>query len=100
MIASLKRQYIYEVSIGIDEESFEREDDWLNECDASYGTMCMALSPSMRYIKLSIKNPKDLWKILDRTFGMIDEDHNSTLKSTSNTISILDPKILASTLYD
>ena len=27
MIASLKRQNIYEVSIGIGEESFEREDD-------------------------------------------------------------------------
>ena len=60
MIASLKIQDLYEVSIGLGEESFEREDDWLNKCDAAYGTMCMALSPSMRYIKLSIKNPKDL----------------------------------------
>ena len=60
MIASLKRQYLYEVSIGLGEESFEREDDWLNECDAAYGTMCMALSPSMRYLKISVKNPKDL----------------------------------------
>ena len=31
---------------------------------------------------------------------MIDEDHNSTLESTSNTISISDPKISASTLSD
>ena len=31
---------------------------------------------------------------------MIDEDHNSTLESTSSTISILDPKIPASTLSD
>ena len=37
---------------------------------------------------------------MDRTFGMIDEDHNSTLESTSSTISILDPKISASTLSD
>ena len=29
---------------------------------------------------------------------MIDEDHNNTLESTSSTISILDPKISASTL--
>ena len=41
---------------------------------------------------------KELWTRLDRTFGMIDEDHNSTLESTSNTISILDPKISTSTL--
>ena len=31
---------------------------------------------------------------------MIYEDHNSTLERTSSTISILDPKILASTLSD
>ena len=60
MIASLKRQDLYEVSTGLGEESFERKDEWLNECDATYGTMCMALSPSMRYLKISIKNPKDL----------------------------------------
>ena len=60
MIAYLKRQDLYEVSIGIGEDSFDIEDDWINKCDASYGTMCMALSPSMRYLKRSIKNPKDL----------------------------------------
>ena len=100
MIASLKRKNIYEVSIGIGEDYFERENDWLNKFDAAYGTMCMALSPSMCYLKLSVKNTKDLWKLLDRTLGLIDEDHNSTLESTSNTISILDPKISASTLSD
>ena len=82
MIASLKRQDIYEVSIGLGEESFERKDDWLNKCDATYGNMYMAISPSMLYLKRSIRNPKDLWKILDIFFGMIDEDHNSTLEST------------------
>ena len=100
MIASMKRQDIYEVSIGLGQESFEIKDDWLNECDAAYGTMYMFISPSMHYLKRCIKNPKDLWKILDTTFGMIDEDHNSTLERTSSTIIILDPKISASTLSD
>ena len=62
--------------------------------------MKLALSPSLRYLSRSIKDPQELWTRLDRTFGMIDEDHNSTLESTSNTISILDPKISASTLSD
>ena len=75
MVASLKRQDLYEVSIRLGEDSFERKDDQVNECDAAYGTMYMAISPSMRYLKRSVKNPKDLWKILDKTFGMIDEDH-------------------------
>ena len=35
MITSLKRQDLYEVSIGLGEESYESENDWLNECDAS-----------------------------------------------------------------
>ena len=100
MIASLKRQDLYEVSTGLGEESFERKDHWLNKCDAAYGNIYMAISPSMFYLKRSVRNPKDLWKILDRTFRMIDEDHNNTLESTSSTISISDPKILASTLSD
>ena len=60
MIASLKRQDLYEVSIGFGEDSFESEEEWLNECDAAYGTMCMTLSPSMGYLKRSVKIPKDL----------------------------------------
>ena len=88
------------MSIGLGEESFESDNDWLNEYDADFGTMCMAFSPSMRYLKRFVKNPKDLWKILDITFGMIDEDHNSTLESISSTISILNPKFLASTVSD
>ena len=100
MIASLKRQDLYEVSIGLGEESFERKHDWLNKCDVAYGNMYMAISPSMLYLKRLVRNPKDLWKILDRTFGMIDEDNNSTLESTSSTISILDLEISPSTLSD
>ena len=37
---------------------------------------------------------------MDKPFGIIDEDHNRTLESTSCTISIPDPKISASTLSD
>ena len=37
---------------------------------------------------------------MDRTFGKIDEDHNSTLESTYSTIIFLDPKFLAFTLFN
>ena len=100
MIVFLNRQDLYWVSDGFSRESFESENDWLNACDASFGIMKLALSPSLSYLSKSIKDPQELWTRLDRTFGMIDEDHNSTLESTSSTISILDPKILASTLSD
>ena len=60
--------------------------------------MKLALSPNLRYLSRSIKDPQELWTRLDRTFGMIYEDHNSNLDRTSSTISILDLKISASTL--
>ena len=85
------------MSIGLGEEFFS-ENDWLNECDASFGTMTLALSPSLRYLSRSIEDPKELWTRLDITFGKIDEDHNSTLEITSSTIRVPDPKLLASIL--
>ena len=99
MIAYLKRQGLYVVSIGLGKECFS-ENDWLNKCDGDFGRIALGLSPSLRYLTRSIEDPKELWTRLDRTFGMIDEDHNITLERISSTISILDPKFSASTLSD
>ena len=35
MISYLKRQGLYEISIGAGEESYEEPSDWLNDCDTS-----------------------------------------------------------------
>ena len=72
----------------------------MNECDVYFGTMTLNLSPSLRYLNRSIEDPKELWTRLDKTFGKIDEDHNRNLESTSSTMSIIDPKLSASTLSD
>ena len=100
MVGFLIRQDLYWVSDGINREYFESYNDWLNKCDDAFGIMPLTFSPSLHYLGRSIKNPNDLWTRLYKTFGMICEDHNSTLESTSSTISILDPKFLASTLSD
>ena len=100
MIPSLKRRGLYEVSIWIGKDSYENENEWLNDGDRAFGAICLALSDSLYFVIDFAEYPKDLWTRLDITFGMIDEDHNSTLESTSNTIIILDPKISASTLSD
>ena len=92
MIAALKRQDLYEVSIGLGEESFESENDWMNKCDAAFENFQPSLSCSMHYLSKTVKYPKDLWTKLDRIFRMFDEDHNSTLESTSSTIRVPDPK--------
>ena len=98
IIIFLKRQDLLWVSNGIGRKYFESENDWLNAKDVAFEIMKLALSPSLRYLSRSIEDPKELRTRLDRTFGKIDEDHNSTLKSTSSTISIPDPKISAFTL--
>ena len=98
MIASLKIQDIYEVSIGIGKESYDNENDQLNDGDAAFGEIVLSLSPGLRYLTKFVEYPKDLWTKLDRTFGKIDEDHNSTLESTSITIRVPNPKFYTSTL--
>ena len=94
------------MSIGLGKECFS-ENDWLNKCDGAFGTIAMGLSHilhylirSIEYLKELIEDPKELWTRLDRTFGVIDEDHNSILERISSTISTLDPKFSASTLSD
>ena len=91
MIASLKRQDLYEVSIGLGKESYENENenDWLNDGDRSFGAICLALSPSLLYLIGSAEYPKDLWTKLDRNFGKHNEDHDSTLEITSSTTRVI-----------
>ena len=100
MIASLKRQGLYEVSIGIGKESYENENDWLNDRDRAYGTIALALDDSLYYLIYSVEYPKEVWTILDRTFGKHNEDHNSTLEITASTTRVLHSKFSASTLSD
>ena len=100
MIGFLHRRKLFWVSDGLGRNSFESEDDWINAKDVAFEIMKMALSPILRYLSRSIKDPHELWTRLERTFGMIDEDHNSTWESTSSTISILDSKVSASPLFD
>ena len=74
------------VSNGFGRNSFESDNDWLKSKDKAFEIMELAPSPSTRYHSRSIKDPQELWARLERTFGC--------------TWSILDPKILASTLSD
>ena len=46
MIASLKRQGLYEVSMGLGKESYEYEKYWINDGDRAYGSICGTFSRS------------------------------------------------------
>ena len=94
MIICLRRQKLFSVSDGYGRHNFESDNDWLKAKDKAFEIMELALSPSMRYHSRSIKDPQELWARLDRTFGI------DSRWCTSSTISILDPKISASTLSD
>ena len=100
MISSLKRQGLYEVSIGLGKESYKDENDWLNDGDRDFVKIYMAFSPSLRYLIDSTEYPKDLQTGLDRTFGKHNEDNYSTLEIIPNNKRVIYSKLSTSTLSD
>ena len=61
MIASLKRQGLYEVSMGLGKESYEYEKYWLNDGDRTYGAICGTFSRSLLIDLIEFAEyPKDL----------------------------------------
>ena len=61
MIASLKRRGLYEVSIRLGKESYENENDWINDGDRAIRAICLALSDSLYYLSLgSVEYPKEV----------------------------------------
>ena len=59
MCAYLKRQCLYHVSIGVvrEKESRQEKCDWLNDNDRVYGTTCLTIPPTMRYLLDSAEYP-------------------------------------------
>ena len=98
MISSLKRQDLYEVSIGIGKEYYEYENHWINDGDRAFGMICMAFSPSLCYLIDFVEYPKDLLTELDRTFGKNNEDHYRNFERTASTTRILYSKVSTSIL--
>ena len=62
MCAYIKRQCLYDVSIGVmrEPESCQEKCDWLNDNDRSYGTMCLAIPPTMWYLLDSVEYPLNI----------------------------------------
>ena len=101
MAASLKRQGLYEVSIGLGKDSYEYENDWLNDGDRAYGEICGTFSPSLLTELIEFaKYPKDLWIELDRIFGKHNEDCYRNLEGTFRNTRVLYSKFSAFTIYD
>ena len=88
--------------MGLGKESYEYKNDWMNDNDRAYGTICMDFwrSPSLRYLNDFSESPKDLWTKLDRTFRKHNEDIYSNLEGAFKTTRVLYLKFSASTLSD
>ena len=88
------------MSLGLGKESYENENDWIKDYDRAFGTIGLALDDSLYYLIYSVEYPKEVWTILDRTFGRHNEDHDSTLEIMAITTRVLHSKFSASTLSD
>ena len=42
----------------------------MNDCDRAYGIMCLAMSPNIHNLIYSDEYPFELWKILEKPFGV------------------------------
>ena len=86
--------------MGLGKESYEYKNDWINDGDRYFGTICLVVSPSLRYLIDSAEHQKDLQTELDRTFGKHNQDYYSNLESTFRNTRVIYSKYLASTLSD
>ena len=58
MISYLKRQGLLEVYIGLDKESYEDENVWINDDERDFGTICHAFSPSLHYLLILLNTQR------------------------------------------
>ena len=60
MVPYLESHDLLDVSFGASKESYEEEEDQLNDCDRAYGSMGMVMSPDMCYLMESVEYPFEL----------------------------------------
>ena len=72
----LKSQCLFDFSIGAlsEPKSYEEKIEWMNNCDRSYAIMCLAMSPNIHHLIHFVEYPFEIWKNLDKYFGMQKED--------------------------
>ena len=99
MCTYIKRQCLYDVSIGAVREpnSCQEKYDWLNDNDRAYGTMCLAIPPTMHYLLDSDDYLFELWRNIDEALGMQKEDMSyMENKKVGTSLCVLPPNISAS----
>ena len=100
MRAYLKR-CLFDVSIGAlsELESYEENIDWLNNCDRTYGIMCLGISPNIYHLIDFVEYPFELWNNLDKAFGVQEVEDEAWREPIISSCG-LSEYVLASTLSD
>ena len=101
MSAYLNRQCLFDVSIGAlsEPKSYEEKIDRINNCDISYRIMCLGMYPNIYHLIYSAEYPFELWKMLDKDFGLQEIEDEAWSKPNIYSCS-LSQDFLASTFSD
>ena len=101
MSAYLKRQCLFDVSIGAlsEPESYEEKIEWINNCDRYYGIMCLVMYPNIYHLIDSAEYPFELWKNLDKAFSLQEIEDEAWSEPNISSCS-LSQYFLASTFSD
>ena len=77
-------------------DSYQERYDWLNDNDRAYGTMCLAIPPTLYCLLDSDNYPFELWRNLDEALGMQQEDVSYMERKQMGTSLYVLPMISAS----
>ena len=70
MVAYLESHDLLHVSFGASKEYYGEKNDWLDDYERAYENMCMVMTPNMRYLMEFVEYPFELWRNLDKAFGV------------------------------
>ena len=95
----LKRKFLFNVYIGAFSEPnyYEENINWMNHFDRAYGIMYLGMSPNIHHLIDSTKYPFELWKNLEKSFGVQEVEDEAWSEPNISSCS-LSQEDLASTL--
>ena len=98
MSAYLKRQCLFDVSIGAlsEPESYEEKINYMNNYDRDYGIMCLEMSPNIHHLIDSIEYPFEIWKNLEK-YLVVQEVEDDAWSEPNISSCSLSQYLLAST---
>ena len=99
MVSYLESHDLLDVSFGDGKESYENENDQLDDNEMEYPIMCMIMTPDMRYLIEYVECLFELWRNLNRAFDVHKEVDNTQRESNTSS-SVLPSNVSASIISD